>query len=237
MLSDATPEDTDDLEEFGERARHGLPALRRHHGHHRHPAGARQGARAPTCGWASTRSPVLHALADGRATGRSSRGCSGTGRPTASCWTGRSRSSAADGSIDHARRAVTAEVAARDRPRRAAPGGRGQARADPARRGSWPPAAARSSRHEPAARLRARIRARENLHKRGNHYYGSYGVVLAVADRGGRPGRRGLRRRPAHRPPPSVRRQAHHLRVRHRSRWARAGPRARSATTSTGSCS
>ena len=44
MLSDATPEHTDILEEFGDALGHGVPALRRHHGHHRDPARAGQGA-------------------------------------------------------------------------------------------------------------------------------------------------------------------------------------------------
>ena len=47
--------------------------------------------------------PVLHALRRRRPTARSSRGSSGTGRPTASCWTARSRSSAPAASIEHAR--------------------------------------------------------------------------------------------------------------------------------------
>ena len=43
-------------------------------------------------------------------TARSSRGSSATGRPTARCWTGRSRSSARGARSSRARQAVTAEV-------------------------------------------------------------------------------------------------------------------------------
>ena len=96
MLSDAPAEYLDVLEQFGEVARAGLPALRRHHGPHGHAAGAPARSPARTCARASTRFPVLHALRAAPGAAELERSC-GTDRPRASAWSGRSRSSARPG--------------------------------------------------------------------------------------------------------------------------------------------
>ena len=108
MLSDATPEHTDILEEFGDALGMAfqlsddimdITATQLELG--KEPGSdLRLGVYT---------APVLHALAHDEHREELAR-ILGHGAPTASCWIGRSRSSAAAGSIDHARRAVTDEV-------------------------------------------------------------------------------------------------------------------------------
>jgi hypothetical protein len=88
--------------------------------------------------------PVLHALSEDR-TATSSGGSSPPDRPTASCWTGRSRSCAPSGAVEHAR-AASGRGHERGRAGAAAAGRAAAARAWCSWRGSWLCAAAQRSR-------------------------------------------------------------------------------------------
>ena len=109
MLSDADARRPRDAGGLRRVARAGVPAVGRHHGHHVDPARAGQGARHrhPRGRLHDARCCTRCARAR---TATSSGGSSRPGRPTASCLTGRSRSSAAGGAVEHARAGVAAEV-------------------------------------------------------------------------------------------------------------------------------
>ena len=240
MLSDATPEDTRRARGVRRRARHGLPALRRHHGHHRRARWSSARSPARTCGRASTR---CRCSTPSRTTStvRSSRGPAPHGPPDGELLDRALEIVRSDGSIEHARAAVTAEVVRATTLARRLPEGPAQhaliqlaeVPGGALRRGADEPAGM-TALLESAARIRALGRAFTGM---ATTYYASYGVVLAVLVAGAVLVAVAFGSRQAHRAPPAAAARSSRPTSAASTRWARAGPRARSATTSTGSCS
>ena len=133
MLSDATPEHTDVLEEFGDALGMAFQLSDDIMDITATPARAGQGAR-PGPRRASTPLPVLHALAHDEHREELASASWRTARPTGRLLDRALEIVRAGGSIDARRGAATAdEVGARDRAGRRLPDGPAQTRADPAR--------------------------------------------------------------------------------------------------------
>ncbi len=182
-------------------------------------------SRARTCGRASTPSRSCTPCRRGT-TPRSSAACWRTARPQGERWGRALDIIRLDGSLAHARQAVTREV------RRAVALAEGLHRGGPrtpwsTSPSSWPTLRGRGLSGRPLDRP-AVLPLLES--GRLENPFTSSGDLRPGADllrvlrerprrscyRGGRTGRRGLQRGPGHRPPPPDLREVHHLRMRHR---------------------
>ena len=198
------PSTSTSLEAFGEPLGHRLPALRRHHGHHRQPARAGQGARRRHAGGRLHRSRCSTRWRTARDREELARLLAARPARRRAARPGARRSSAA-GRLDRAR---PSGRHGRGRPRagarRAAPRGPRAARVGAARRASSRPAAERSRRAGSTLLDSVLGSALGKTFTSVPDYYSVLRGRAGGPGRGCRPRRRGVRSREADRTPSSA---------------------------------